>query len=901
MVCTADNTTATVTTTQTGSGWSVDVTALNLDPDLSIKDFRVVIDNVIQNLADYTKTSVTTIQYSGAALPVDTVLIFFRFTDVDRVYCPDFGDRLQSSAYNEEFDKIHKLINENRNALNLGAAFGRIVQASPTDMFPNTLTNKLGAGTNISFALLNPGGNEVLQITSIGGGGGGSSDLTAIGLITSDLPLVPQPTASTNAWVAAKGRDSVNDGGEGLFYWDEADTTSPADDGVIYLVQGGVGTGRWKRYREDNYYWDVRWYGVFPDSVTDYQARLHAMRDTIVSFYNDSLNTIFIPASDLEYIYSLNTWVKQIRLLRIMGYGAKLRNVNASSPWAADRYPLAISPFDSDNLGNQIDDLRAFKSTYPFDDVTAGSQSVTLSNPGDELNFGVGQWCFLGGLIRQQGGAPANLEYFEWHQIVDITGQVISFRNALMHTYDNRWFEYNVQTINPNNIYGSPRIIPEVGDGNGTINCEVFELYGVEFLINPNYAPGSKFNAQAWRRNYIKDVVFHNILYCSFSKEVIIDGCTVEDDIEVDKLINYCEIRNCKVGIGSTETIAAGSGVHTLKIINNEVYGRIRVHPISVCIIQDNRVMKTDSVGGGAITHGSSTFTTQLWVAERNVCTNEELIDDGDPVVTPGGNEYQITVDAVGASNEIYMINNATNREATYERCSPGIIVYNGDDTKRGVITNIYNVTSPADYVVMENEINATIVPGDIFYWNTVQAATVSDNSWIQNGVTKKSTDGLLFPFQNEAYKIYHVSSENRPFIGGGGSGDVVKAYVERLEINVTEPYTGAFGGTVDVQFSRIPFAGGSVPGSSLRQTFDLKTVGYRSVSVRPWECTTEVSSGDNIVPSEMNLWNWRLQIRFRQGSGDLVEPDDTLRAKGWYRIHVRNPRGRAASRYFKI
>lgn len=899
MTC-ADTTTATVVSLETGTGWSVDVTALNLDSDLTVKDFRVVIDNVVEDLSNYTKTTATIITYSGAALPTDTRVTFFRFTEVERVYCPDYGDRFQSAVYNEEFDRVHKIINDNRAILDLGSTSGRVVQASPTDIVPATLIDKLGAGTNISLALTNAGADEQLIITSIGGGGGGSSDLTAINLLTTDLPLILQPTPSTNAWVAARGRDAVNDGGEGLFYWDEADITSPADDGVIYLVQGGVGTGRWKRYREDNYYWDVRWYGIRGDGVTDNFAQLDAMSNTIIAFYNDSKNTIFFPGSDSSYDYSRNTWIKNIKLLRIEGYGAKLRNTEATSAFNIDRYPLAMLDWFEDNNKNRSQDFRDYKPTYAFDDVAAGSNSITMSTPGDAVNFAVGENILISGLLRQDGGYPPNLEYFEWQQIEDITGDVITFKNPIQYTYDNRWFSFQPQlSSQPLMVYGSPVATPQIGP-NGSITPEVIEIIGIRFLLNPSLA-ASKFNANAWRRNLIKDCTFDNIIYTTIAEEVIIDGCRVNDEIEIDKIISRCTIQNCSIGAGNLEAIAAGSGVRTLTVRNNDVYGRIRVHPILQAIIQDNKVMASDAFSTPPIAHSPSSFTTQLFVAERNTCTTEAAVPGSRAVVSAFGEPQTLTVTAVGASNEIYLTNNSTNRETAYERCSPGLIIYTGDDSKRGVITNIYNVLAPSDYVVLENEINAAIAPGDIFYWNNVQAASVSDNTWIQNGVTEKTTDGRLFTFQNEGYKIYHATSENRPFIGSGGSGDPVRAYVERIECNITQIYTGAFGGTVDVQFSRIAFAGGPIPGASLRQTIDLKTLGYRSVSANPWETTTVLSAGDQLVPAEMDLWNWALQIRFRQGSLDLVEPDDTLRAKGWYRIWVRNPRGRNASRYFRI
>lgn len=157
-MATVDNSTAVVTSTESGTGWSIDVTACNLDPDLTLKDFTVRFDGAIQNNVDFTKTSVTVLTYNGVALGSPTEVVITRNTPNDRVFCVTYGDRFQSATYEAEFNRVHKLINENE----IGGADN--VKVSADDTTPGTLDTKLAEGNDITFTVLNPGGNEQLRI-----------------------------------------------------------------------------------------------------------------------------------------------------------------------------------------------------------------------------------------------------------------------------------------------------------------------------------------------------------------------------------------------------------------------------------------------------------------------------------------------------------------------------------------------------------------------------------------------------------------------------------------------------------------------------------------------------------------------------------------------------------------
>lgn len=933
-----DNSTALVTSTESGTGWSVDVTACNLDPDLTLKDFYVEFDSLTQDNVDFTKTSVTVITYTGVAIG-STEVVIGRATPIERIKCVTYGDRFQSAEYEAEFNRVHKALSDQAlnmtveasqvrvsnddiasnyldnkitvsdgidkvvtnpgavEALDLSLA-DAVIKISPTDTTRGDLESKLAAGTNISLAILNPGANEQLQISSVGGGGGGAT-LINIGLLSLDLPAVTSPTSGTKVWLSAIGRDSESDGGEGLFYWDEADITTTVDNGIVYAVQGGAGVGRWKRYREDKHYWDVRWYGVVGDGVTDNYTGLNAMGNTIIDFYNDVQNTIFFPGSDNSYDYSRNDWARGIIHLKILGYGAQLRNVENVSVIANDNYPLALNNwFNPWNLRGA--DGNNFKGTALADSVTAGSTVIRLKTPAETSFFNIGEPVLITGKQRQFGGAPPNMEYFEWHQITNIDGGTgdITIKDCLSYNYDDRWYD----SVALGGTYGPVSVSPWKWNSLDDTPIETLEVYGVRFLENPNFV-GSKFNATAWKWNYLKDVTFDNILYAGVGENIIVENCTINDEFEIDKVINNCVVTKCKIGSGGIEAISAATGVTRLTIDNNFVRGRIRVTPIEVAYIINNHIMKDDSNTSSPILHGGASGTS-LMVVKNNIATTESATDVTIPMFAAGQSDtHTLTVTAVGTSDEIYLTDNSTNRRLVYEDLQTGTYIMKSDGTNIGEVRAVYNADVPdvpADYIVLEGDWDTPVI-GEEYWWSEVQSTTVEDNFWqvSSGGTTSTIVDGIPYPFQNQGYKIFVNTSENSRFIGSTNFN--IQAFIEKIEVNITEPYTGAFVGSVDVQFARFASDTSGIVPIAQRQTFDLKTTGFRAVSFNPNECLTALSAGDNIVDSEMNLWYWQLQIRHRQGAGDLVEPDDRLLAKGWYRVYIRNPRGNRSIRQFRL
>lgn len=98
--------TSNISTTKTGTGWTVDVTAANLLTDTDIKDFIVLHNGITASLSDYTKTSPTLLTYNGAALASNTPIEIRRKTPNSIIQSVQFGDRFSSSLWNNELDRM---------------------------------------------------------------------------------------------------------------------------------------------------------------------------------------------------------------------------------------------------------------------------------------------------------------------------------------------------------------------------------------------------------------------------------------------------------------------------------------------------------------------------------------------------------------------------------------------------------------------------------------------------------------------------------------------------------------------------------------------------------------------------------------------------------------------------
>jgi len=103
-----------VTILVSGTNWTIDVTPLSLDTDLSVIDFAVYQtfngNRIPQN--ELQKTASTTITYVGPALQNETEVVAMRSTPLSRYQFIKYASEFKSVVYNTEIDWIYTLLAE---------------------------------------------------------------------------------------------------------------------------------------------------------------------------------------------------------------------------------------------------------------------------------------------------------------------------------------------------------------------------------------------------------------------------------------------------------------------------------------------------------------------------------------------------------------------------------------------------------------------------------------------------------------------------------------------------------------------------------------------------------------------------------------------------------------------
>lgn len=97
---------------RSGTGFTVDVTALNLLADLNIKDFVVLVNSTFNNQLNWLKNSPFTLTYNGTALPANSTVEIRRATPTSVVAPAQFGTRIRSTDWNAELDRISRRAEE---------------------------------------------------------------------------------------------------------------------------------------------------------------------------------------------------------------------------------------------------------------------------------------------------------------------------------------------------------------------------------------------------------------------------------------------------------------------------------------------------------------------------------------------------------------------------------------------------------------------------------------------------------------------------------------------------------------------------------------------------------------------------------------------------------------------
>jgi len=211
-----DNSTQVVTATKSGTGWTIDVTNANLSTDLTVKDFLVEFESVVQDNSDFTKSSSTLLTYNGIAIPSSEVAVY-RDTPVIRIQEVTYADRITSSLWEAEFNRMHRILAETGATIRLTES---PVSSDDSTKVATTEWVRDLVGDTDSFRIINT--------------------------LDTNLPSIGVPESGSDFLVWASGASLANDGDGGFFYWDEG-SSATIDNVDVFQVDGDNSNGRWIR------------------------------------------------------------------------------------------------------------------------------------------------------------------------------------------------------------------------------------------------------------------------------------------------------------------------------------------------------------------------------------------------------------------------------------------------------------------------------------------------------------------------------------------------------------------------------------------------------------------------------------------------------------------------------
>lgn len=134
-------------------------------------------------------------------------------------------------------------------------------------------------------------------------------------------------------------------------------------------------------------------------------------------------------AQDAIYKIRDNTFVFNIRNLKIHGHGSTLRNSNT------DSFDYGFITCSGLALRGAMGEIPNRVGAYFFDDADAGATAITFTTAAELSNFTVGDWVMLGSHGAYPDGYPPAFRKFDFLQITAISGTQLTFHRALRYDY----------------------------------------------------------------------------------------------------------------------------------------------------------------------------------------------------------------------------------------------------------------------------------------------------------------------------------------------------------------------------------------------------------------------------------------------------------------------------------
>jgi hypothetical protein len=115
-----------------------------------------------------------------------------------------------------------------------------------------------------------------------------------------------------------------------------------------------------------------------------------------------------------------------------------------------------------------------------------GGHTVTLKDAGDLSKFAVGDWINVCGICLQDQSGPPNFQRYEFHQITNISGSVLTLDSPLRYSYSDTWpNSFDVPTT------GGAACIYSLGPPSGATGCywdANHSISGIHFMCSDDMA-----------------------------------------------------------------------------------------------------------------------------------------------------------------------------------------------------------------------------------------------------------------------------------------------------------------------------------------------------------------------------------------------------------------------------
>jgi hypothetical protein len=252
--------------------------------------------------------------------------------------------------------------------------------------------------------------------------------------------------------------------------------------------------------------------------------------------------------------------------------------------------------------------LDDFDHSARIQTVSAGATSVDLITPADASKFSVGQWVLVSGLALQGGaggipGYPPNFQFFEYKQIVNISGSVVTFASPLANSYESTWPVVSDPGGTAN--LGGPATIYALGPAFGAHQT----ILGLEVTANPSNFNGAVF-MDAGLSLVLDGMKFDGLGPApSVGQSVVIRNSYFGTQNEIDKVLSYLEYDNdtgqqllvqsaaptTLVIQGSTFSFLIGTAQSTS--IENSTIGKVMAGPLAFGVGESLRVCPKTSGG----------------------------------------------------------------------------------------------------------------------------------------------------------------------------------------------------------------------------------------------------------------------------------------------------------------